>query len=531
MYKIMIVEDNASTREGLCRNIPWAENNIEVIADLPNGKEAVEHLKKDLPDVVITDIVMPIMDGLALTHVIKQEYPDIKVIILSAYDEFEYAQEAIKTGVFDYVMKPFDYQCLLDTVKKALNEKKQEDVFREQVKKSIPVLRDKFLLQLVEEDPDDLVFMDDMKYLGLQFNQKHYLCVVFAIDNIKQVKSKMKMERFNIQLLRIADTIGNSFKGTAAWVFRTGNNCFASIFGFSGEDASAIDNLLYEKLEFIQKEVEKKCEMTLSIGIGNVVSPISNVAGSYRKAQDVLEYRFIMGSNRIFNSKDTVFTGNAECMHFPLSIEEKLIRKVCLGNKAEALECIRELEEYFRTSTANKGYMQTVVFGLVSKMYQKLYETGIKTDQIFLSREKIFRKMQDFDESMQMFNWMEGMVATICDEVESCMFQHHKQIIKEVEDFIATAYMKEDLNLNAIAGQVCVSPTYLSAIFKKEAKINISDYILNVRMEKAQELLRFSDLKISDISLKVGYSNQFYFSTCFKKYTGRTPNDFRSTKK
>jgi two-component system response regulator YesN len=526
--KIMIVEDNASTREGLCENVPWYENNIEVIAALPNGREAIEYLNGHLPDVVITDIVMPIMDGLELTHAIKRDYPDIKVIVLSAYDEFKYAQEAIKIGVFDYVIKPFDYGYLLDTVKRALDEKRQDAALKEQVKKSIPVLREKFFLQLVEEDREDLAFMDDTKYLGLKFDNKQYICVLYEIDNIKQVKRKINIEKYNILLLKITDIILSNFSDVDIWIFRTRSSCLASILGLNDENTFRIDNLLYERLESIRKQIEKKFDVTLSIGVGNIVPHICKVSDSYRKARDVLEYKFLMGNNRIFNSKDTAFTGKTEHAYFPLSIEENLIKKACIGNMNGALECINKLIEYFKSNTVNKGYAKTIVYGLISKMYQKLYESGIKIDNIFMSREKVFKQIQDFDESKQMLTWLKEIVIDICKEVGYSMFQYHKHIIQQVKDFINKTYMKEDCKLNEIARQVGISPTYLSALFKKETAVNISEYILKVRMEKAQELLLFSDLRISDISYRVGYSNQFYFSTCFKKYTGRTPNEFRS---
>lgn len=528
MQKVMIVEDNIATQEGICENINWIEHDIDIIAAKANGYEAIEQLKVTVPDVIITDIVMPIVDGLELIRLVKGGYPDIKVIILSAYEEFEYAQEALKLGVFDYIMKPFDYNQLLNAVLRALDEKKQDDVFKEQVKKSIPVLRDKFLLQLIEEDYDDLVFMDDAKYLGLKFEDSHYICVLFDIDNIKQIKSKMKMEKFNIQLLRINNIISGNFSDMTILIFRIKNNSLAAIIGFGNEDVSSIYYKLYDKLECVRKEVEKSCELTISIGIGSFVSPICNIGQSFRKAQNVLEYKFIMGNNRIFNAKDMELTAANDHIYFPLSIEERFIKKVCFGNIKEATDCINELIEYFKAHNVDGDYIKTTVLGLVTKMFQSLYEWGIKTEKITISRIKIYKEIQELDAITNLFTWLEDLVIKICNEVEACMLQQHQMIVYKAMDFIDRSYMDEELNLNLIAKEVSLSPTYLSGIFKKVTGTNISEYILKIRIEKAQELLRNTDLKISDVSIQVGYSNQFYFSTCFKKYTGQTPNEFRS---
>jgi two-component system, response regulator YesN len=526
MAKLMIVEDNHVTRQALCRLFKQ-ESNFQDIMEAVNGRQALDIIPANMPDIIITDIVMPQMDGLALTEKVRTQYPDIKIIILSAYEEFEYAKKALKHGVCDYITKPIDYEQLLECVKKVVDEKNRDDMIKEQVKRSIPAMKENFLIKLVERQEGDHLSMDDAKYLELNFGAPEYFCVILQIDDAESIKKMIKTEKYNVQLYKIIDIISYHLVSHPNWVFR---NKYDHIIAIIGTDKDN-DRLQYEAvlriLNNIRLEAEKKCRLTLSIGVGKIKQGIVNINVSFMEAKDVLEYRFSFGNNRLFNAYDLELPKQPGHVQYPMYIQEKLVSKVRLGITKDALAAVEELMKYLEKNNASEDYIKTVILVIVNRLYQTLLEHGFKIDALVDIQKNAFNLIQAFHSSLQLFEWFTTQIEKLCNDAGMKIINHHKVIVQRAVNFIDVNYMRNEIDLNMIAKEVNITSSYLSTMFKKETNENLSDYLLKVRMVKAEELICSQDMKISEISRKVGFSSQFYFSSCFKKYFGQSPAEYK----
>lgn len=526
MSKILIVEDNQLARQGLCENVKWYENGIEIIAAVENGQEALACIKLNKPDIVITDIIMPFMTGLELAEEILKLYQDIKIIILTAYNEFEYAQKAIKANVFDYLLKPVDYSHLLDTTMNALKEIAKENEIIDQIKKSLPILRENFLIRLAEGFLDHEAMMQEALYLDLQFNNLFYTSILLEFDNSKELRNEIGTNRYQINLYKAMDIVYEELKDMSVWGFQDKNGCLCFIIGFNREEGS-IQYELYSKLESIKANILKRCMLITTIGIGCSVNRIEQIEISCQNAKQALDIKFLMGNNQIFFMSDLKALGTSQNEYYPYSIEEHIISKVKTIDHQGVSKCIKQIKEYFKNNYFNKRHCYIVVLGIYMKCVQVLCEIGVKDEDIVDLKINQFKDVESYSTLEEILMWFETALLNICNIIELTRIKGHQNILEHVRNYIKEKYCKEDLGLVEISKHVALSPSYLSAVFKKEMDITLSDYIISMRMEKAKELLCQTDLKINEIGISVGYNNPYYFSSSFKKYSGTSPSQYK----
>lgn len=525
MAGMVIVDDNLAIGRGIISNIPWGDYQIDILGNFPDGRAALKKIRETHPDILLTDIVMPDMDGLELTHAVRQLCPATQVIVMSAYDQFDYVKEALRAGVFDYVMKPFDDQVLLETVLKALEEKRRADLLQERMRKSDSILRENFLSKLVAPEQKPANFWSQFSYLDLSFDCWQYVCILLRVDNHAQLREKLGQEGYDGRFALLKEQVKGALGQWKTWCFETAEHNLAVIVG--ARQVRAEREALNTWSRKIQTDAQNRFGFFLSFGIGNPVDTPEQIKYSYAQAQDALDARFFHRSGSVLFYEDLLQQDSDVEYCFPISIEERLIQRVCSGGREELGGLVGELAQAFRMGGSDKDSIRTFLCGTICKIMQKLYELEVPLPESFISQKRIFGEIRSFDDVNELFTWFGKTLENFCGLVEHNATNGRKHVITEVKCLIEQSYADAGLCLNEIAKTVGLSPTYLSGIFKKETGINISEYIFKTRMEKAKELLSGSSLKISTICARVGYANQFYFSTCFKKYSGYSPNDYR----
>ncbi|TBL80616.1 response regulator transcription factor [Paenibacillus thalictri] len=407
MNKIVIVEDNQITKMGLCENIAWHEHGIEVLAAVDNGEEALELFERQAPDVVISDIVMPLMDGLEMAEHIRISHPDTGIVFLSAHDDFEFARKAIRLGAADYVTKPIDYGYLLDVVKKLLKRRNER---RDHGGGGLPG-------SYMQEQGDG------------------------------------------------TGITGEWSRGGERPVLAAGS------IGYGGGDAA-------------------------DYAAGPAIGPASSVA---------------------------------QIAELPARFEEELPKLIRAGNEAAAVALLGELDAILRASSSHLDYTLSVFFELLCKCIRIVAELGVDREAAFPPRPELFQQLRQAAAENKLQSWLEHMAKRLCAEIAGLGVPNSRQLVQQAVEWVQSSYAREDLGLNLIAREIGLSPSYLSSMFKKEMKQNLSEYIVKLRIEKAQEHLRHTDLKMYEVALKVGFSNPYYFSACFKNHTGMTPNEYKKS--
>jgi two-component system response regulator YesN len=532
MYKVIIVDDEAVVRIGLKNTINWNEHGFKLIGDYANGREAWEAVEQHKPELVISDISMPFMDGLELAGLISVQFPYIKMIILTGFDEFEYAQQAIRLKVTDFVLKPITAQeirKLLDRVREEMDEelKRHEDLGRlnSQLSQSLPLLKERFLERLVAIGLSKAEIMDRLAYFGLPPIAPLYLIIVVDIDDYGD--RELHSYEQDVEFLRFAayDIFKETLEQEEVMLFRTREERMVAII--SGPDN---ESLLYERVfslsEQVRYHIEKYLKFTVTIGIGRSSNNVEQLPLAYKSALSVLDYRFLLGKNRVLSIVD--MEGKPSTPLPPnLDWDRKLSSAVKTGSIQDAYKLIEngvaELKSSLAPIEACFLQMQKVVLSLMNSIQELvLHDQGVAFDkQMKLMDVYRFKTLDEVE------IWLKEIVRSVMTTITEGRSHFTNMQIHRAVEFIDTNYANDKMSLQDLCRHVLMSTSYFSLVFKQHTGETFIEYLTGVRIGKAKELLHNTTLKFYEIAEQVGYKDPNYFSILFKKHAGITPKDYR----
>ncbi|MHA0856392.1 response regulator [Paenibacillus sp. CMAA1364] len=532
MYKVMIVDDEALVRIGLRNTIDWNEHGFELIGDYANGQEAWDAVQLDKPELVISDISMPFMDGLELAGLISAQFPYIKMIILTGFDEFEYAQQAIRLKVSDFILKPITAQeirTLLDRIKAEMDEEKQrrEDLSRlnHQLKQSLPLLKERFLERLVAVGLGKFEIKERFTYFNLPEASPSYLVMVVDIDNFGD--RELRSYELDAEFLRFSafDIFQETLEREDILTFRTREERMVAIV--HGQDN---ESLLYEQVFFLAEQVryhiEKYLKFTVTIGIGRICADAERLPLSYKSALSALDYRFLLGSNRVLGIMD--IEGKASnAVPLVLDWDRKLVTAVKTGALQEAYEVIDKGMIELKNSLAPVDACLLKLQKVVLSLMDSIQELVIHKQEHPLNQPINVMDMYKFKTLDEVEVWMREVVCSIISTIANNRNHLTNLQIHRGVEYIDANYANEKMSLQDLCRHVLMSTSYFSLVFKQHTGETFIEYLTKVRVTKAKELLHNSTLKLYEIAEQVGYKDPNYFSMLFKKHTGITPKDYR----
>lgn len=523
---VLIVDDNYICVEGISTSIPWADFDIEHIHKAYDGSSALELIRRESIDIIISDISMPGLSGLELSEQVMSINPAIKIILISAYDKFEYAKKAVRLGAYDYVEKPLDYDYLKQLLTNLMTEMEEEKKHRELLKKSIPALQEQFFRSLihsnVREQKETLKLYSS--YLNLQFDCQYYMALHVAAEDPLFLKQKLGIEEYSVRLMNFEKSIHSAISEFPLHYMIRDLNGFICIIGDNSSTKAEFKQKILSELNRIIEQYQERLEFV--VGLGKITTSPFTLSVSYAQAQKALEYRFLFPSQNILEVNaipgfDPKLILNQE------NNEDKLIELLCKNN----LEGIHDWISEFTNALQENMVSRDIVL-------MKLYSIGLRilkfSCEINISNEKLKQKIVTvFSQSAQYNNidtiadWLLDICNSICTSLQDSVSHYHSSLCEAAIAYIRQNYPDSNLNLNAIADHVQITPTYLSTLFKKYRNQNINTYITDVRIEAACLLLKNTAESLKTISMQVGYSNQYYFSSVFKKKMGITPTMYR----
>ena len=524
----MIIDDNHISVDGICHNIGWSDLNAEVVCKAYDGQQALHYLQNNPVDLIISDIEMPQLDGLSLAENALKLNSSIKIILISAFDKFEYAKQAIRLGAFDYIEKPLDYAYLEKIIRNALDMLDKEQKNLAILKKSRPIMVDNFFHKLIQSSSDEARYTlsDYANYLQLNLEYHYYQAIVIRIQNAVEIKEKNGIEEYHIKLMSMSDTISELFNKNFALVHTLSTfDEIVLLLGHNYSNRKYFYSMSYELLtELIQ--LYKHHLFEVNIGIGSIVKYLWSLSSSYSNALKSLEYRFFFPQKDIFTISDTVDKDYAVEL-YEVSGNEELIQLLCKNDLDGVKKWILSFSEELTQSYKNKQFIFLRVYQLLGHLLKFLCDMGLNINDMEKDIIKTYQQLDSFSTSAEIFQWLFHLCQTISDEMNLSTQSHQEHVCTATLEYIQQHYQDNTLCLNEIADHVHISPAHLSALFKKQRQQNISDVITDIRIETACNLLKNTNLSLKEISAKVGYSNQYYFSSCFKKKTGQTPSSYR----
>lgn len=541
LYRIILVDDEEEVRQSIIKKIDWEDAGFSVVGDAENGQEALEKVEALEPDVILTDIRMPYMDGLSLAERVRQRYPSIKIVIFSGYDEFEYAKQAIKLNVTEYILKPVNVEeltAILKRIKSNLDEeieqKRNVSLLRENYRRNLPILREQFLNELVGGTTSSQNMEERlMEYHIPLAGAKKW--VAAAIDIGKEALGAGR----ELPLHRERDLIPISVK--QLFGEKLEQYCRCAVFTSSRASGSelaliaAIDGEnsqtgLIDVLGDICKEIRKILEVPVTVGIGHSCQDLKDIGGSYKSAMDALGYKAIVGAGGTIyiNDVEPVSSG---LLRFDSRAEAALMAAVKFGPREQIEEAVRAVVDKMIDAKVHFSQCQAYMLSISSSMIQMIQQYELDITQLsegdaadtFAIIPKMV-KVEDFS------RWLLSMALHINQAMNQERDNTMKQVIQKAKEYIMENYQDPDLSVEKICRQLHLSPAYFSTMFKKETGQAYIAYLTQVRLDKAVELLNKTDDKTYVIAAKVGYQEQNYFSYVFKKRFGISPTKFRGAK-
>jgi len=529
LYRIMLVDDEEEVRKGIIRKIDWQKLGFEVAGDAENGKEALEKIEQLEPDVVMTDIRMPYMDGLALTACIRQKYPSMKVLIFSGYDDFEYAQQAIKLNVTEYILKPVNVEELTEilcrvhnNLDEEISQRRDVNLLRESYRSSLPILRELFLNDLVRGRvaEDEVAPRMEEYELDLKGARK-WLAAVIDIETDGSSPSQRQQRALAPISVRklVEDSLRDYFRFT---VFNSTDGLTMIAAIDEGNTQTSLVDLLSE----LCREIRKILEVTVTIGIGHSCFELSRIGESYQGAVDAIGYKAIVGIGKTIYINDVEPVGRGK-LQFDSKDEADLAAAVKFGGREAIEKAVGEIMARMDDARVHVRQYQAYKLAVVGSLIRLTQQYDLDTAQIF-GTEDLYAEMLSGRQGREEFaSQLIQAAERISEAVNRERDNTTKKVILNARQYIQDNYQNPDLSVEMICRELHLSPAYFSTMFKKETGQTYVAYLTEVRLSKAVELLNETNDKTYVIAQKVGYQEQNYFSYVFKKKYGVSPTKFR----
>jgi two-component system, response regulator YesN len=547
-YKLILVDDEEEVRKGVLNKIEWNKYGFQVVGEAENGKEALDIAEKTYPDVVITDIKMPFMDGMELAKSIRERFPTTKVIVLTGFDEFEYAQKAIQLNVTEYVLKPISAKELVDVlikvkiqIDKEIAEKENVEYLREYYRRSIPILKEKFLVSLITDFIEKDEIEERAQSYGIDLEGTAFAAALVNIDDFNKsnlnegqeiniIKNQYKdineeRQLMNVAVLKIVEEIIQKHN-LGYSLFH--NNRIVIIARCKAENRDEAVNTVFGALEELRQIIEKFLKLTVTIGLGSIGVDITSINQSYKNGIDAVEYRILIGNNRIIWIED-IEPESRKRISFGENKEHALMSAIKIGTAEEIYETIENLfNEISETKASFKDY-QIYLMEMLTTILKAARGANVDIDSIFGASQNIFGEFYSFGSLEEIQNWFKNISVKIMNHIVKDRQDSSKLLVEKAKDYVNERYSDSDITINKVCDYLHISSTYFSFIFKREMKTTFINYLTQVRMEVAKGLLRNTSMKTFEIAEKVGYSESNYFSYSFKKRFGISPSEYRNS--
>lgn len=546
MYKVLVVDDEEPAHETLKCLINWEETPFRIASTAKNGKEALEKYAALKPELIITDIQMPVIDGLELIRKIRAENKDQKFVILSCHENFSYAKEAIKYGVSDYLLKDLlTPQDLYNLLEKIRNEIENEDRF------SINKYNSEAYNFYTDFDFNENLYRKECRNIALQsvafenlskksldfyikefnlnFSTKFYTVLCIVIDDYVRFAEKFdrleeKYKRYEM-LQVIKDTL-DEFNGGECFYDEKGT--FVAIAGIENTNSElffisschAIANRIHINLM-------RHSNITVTIGVSSSFSNIQEIKTKYNEAMEVVKYRVFLGKGKtiLYNVRFVKAASiNPEVLDNILSEIKTCLQK---GEIQKVKGLIKRLYDDEAKGFIQYNYLKYVnsqILGIIAQFCRK---NNINYSKVFECEHLPVQKLDEFETVEEMSNWFFNVIDRIINLDTVSYGLNYSKHVRDAIIYIRDNYC-DKLGLSQISKRLGVNKAYLCRIFKQETGDNLTDYINKVRIEKAKELIVSTNYKVYEVAEKVGFTNAQHFTNVFKKITGQNPLQFRN---
>lgn len=537
MLKVFLVEDESVIREGFRDKIPWEQYGFQLVGEAGDGEMALPMIRKLKPDLLITDIKMPFMDGLSLSEIVKEEFPKIKIIIISGYDDFEYARQAIKAGVDQYLLKPITRTTLRgvllemkEKIEQGMEQKDYQAQYQDEVQEFEQFSLRRFFEKILEGKLSVKEIYEEAAAQSLQLTASCYNLLLFSIYEKAEVSSRESRER----LIRKQEEVFHYFLRHPQYIlFRFNVSCYGVLIK---SEQSQMEELTENSLAHLKKVcAPEEDHLEWYVAVGTEVERLSMLPQCYKDANHYFAYRFIKPGLHVLSETtlSDCLAGQGEknigTVDF-MQMDPEIIRDfLSRGEDKEIHDFVESYLYNIQNALKSRMFRSYVILNIRFAVVAFLESIGADQAEYLEEIEHAVQMIRS--EDSEIFEYFAGILETamgIRDRINSCQ---GGKMLKKALDYIDDHYDCDTLSLNLVAENIGMSASYLSAIFSQNMQKTFVEYVTEKRIEKAKKLLKQTDKNSGEIAKEVGYKDSHYFSFVFKKLQGCSPREYRAEKK
>ncbi|MFB9327775.1 response regulator [Paenibacillus aurantiacus] len=521
--KVLIVDDEYLIRNLIRMRIDWEQQGMTIIGEASNGHEALELVDVWRPDMILTDIYMPVMNGIELSGMVLEKYPTTKIVIVTGHDEFEYARKSIQLGISDFILKPIRAAELLhvtDKLKLKIEEERARvrelERLKEDLERNWPYLKEKFLNQWLT----GMLSSEDIRQKADYFRIPLHPAVSLQVAVIEMIPVSEHLSEEQLLLMRMEGK-----KKTEAF-FRYESDVIILLDARNHIVAIAIDRdaAFVSKCHKLQSDLITAYPCVANIGIGRKHSELQELSLSYQEASRALQYKHFVGKNQVVCYEDVVDHSGLPYRSDP-DLLKQLQFHVSIGSSERAVEILHAI---FGASFSSVSQFRLAAMDVIAECQHAAIEQQIEHERVF--HQATLMSMLNADHLPELKTALTHYVVQLATTILSKKEAHEGSLVSRVKSYLEQNMSDPDLGLTSTAAAFFISPGHLGRLMKKETGQTFVEYLTNIRMKRAETLLKRTDLRGYEVGEQVGIADPHYFSIVFKKNIGRSVNEYRSLK-
>ncbi len=531
MYKLMIVDDEVKVRDRIVDLLDLEEIGFKLVRTASNGLDALEYFEEDNVEVLISDINMPFLDGLGLVSELRKQGNDCRVVLLTGYDEFEYAKEAVALNVEKYILKPITKNELtevLKDIKKSLDEKydKSEQIknLQNEFDENKKLITQMTLFDILDGKlPSNILDETISKICDLPSDEKTFNSAVVEIKIDKEILKEHFDSNYLMFFYTITEFCKNELDNKGDFIVLKANDNKLVIICLNANEISNFETLYSQLI----RNLNLVFGIDVIIGIGREYESTNDLKLSYEEANESLDYQLLDGSNRVIIYRESSFVHKVDERVIYANIE-KIIDAIAQNDMKKVnknLDIFFSVLGFYRVETS---MFRTYTINLVVKVFEHFHKYFEEEETIIdFSLIDIIVNSRSEDEIKEN---IVNSIKNISLKLEQNKKDERLEIIREASAYLKNNYAQAYLDLSSLASNLHVSTSYLSREFKRIKGKTVIEYLTDIRMEKAKDLLKNTNKKVFEISMSVGYEDANYFSYNFRKHIGTSPLKYRKNK-
>lgn len=500
MIKAVLCDDDEIILHGLAAVIEWETLGIEIAGTAFDGKKGLELVRRHQPDLLLTDIRMPYIDGLQLIEEAKRLNSGLLTVVFSGYDDFEYARKAVRLGVLDYLSKPIDIDEMVQVLREAVRKYQvNREAFHRQ--------REEALRSIYINGSEDIAGIEDIAgdYCGV---------VIAEVSG-----GRPDLNRFHAAALELC----------SQGLYLLAEEERSCILAITAPSRISVELRCIYCADYLRKEVTKAApDVKLATASSDILEGLKNLGQCCRQAAEAMELKYIKGINENLKYRERKVCEEKADLNFFLDTD--LVSPVKYGERALLDQKLDELKEkLLGAGVESYLYLQFLVGNIYSNLIRELGEAGIYIEEVFVDPVGEYRQMAESSTIHAAMDSLSRNLKRICSFVSEQKSGKYSLPVYKAMQYIQAKYMDAGLSMDVVAAAVHLSAGHFSTIFKQETGQTFTDYLIQIRMERAKELILNPAIKIYEAAAMSGYDNIPYFSTAFKRYTGSSPSEYKKS--